>query len=132
MKIKIKIEAELDLENLFVTAIEGGSNYWCSFEEESIITIRAVMPKSEEPCFSVACMRAVVEKGVKVPVYDAEDDSLEPIGYLDYSLFEERLNSMTEDEHMRKHLLDMVNEEYDANTADVIFQYLILNEVVYG
>jgi hypothetical protein len=39
---------------------------------------------------------------------------------------------MAEDENMRKHLLDMVNEEYDANTADIIFQYLILNDVVYG
>lgn len=132
MKIKIKIETELNLEDLFVTAIEGGSNYWCSFEEDSIITIRSVIPKSEERCFSVACMRAVVEKGVKVPVYDAEDDSFEPIGYLDYSLFEERLGKMAEDENMRKHLLDMVNEEYDANTADIIFQYLILNDVVYG
>lgn len=132
MKIKIEIEAELNLEDLFVTAIEGGSNYWCSFEEDSILAIRAAIPKSVEPCFSVACMRAVCEKGVLVPVYDAEDDSMEPIGYLDYSLFNERLDNLSKDENMRRHLLDMVNEEYDANTADVIFQYLILNEVVYG
>lgn len=132
MKIKIKIEADLNLEDLFVTALEGGSNYWCSLEEDSILAIRSAVSKKEEPCFSVACMKAVVEKGVKVPVYDAEDDSFEPIGYLDYSVFEQRLNKMAEDELMRKHLLDMVNDEYDANTADIIFQCLILDDIVYG
>ena len=79
---KVTIEKDLDLESVFVTAIEGGSNYWCCFGDDSYELVRIAVPKTEDECFSTALYKAVVERGVVVPVYDAEDPD-EELGVLD-------------------------------------------------
>jgi hypothetical protein len=68
---------------------------------------------------------------VKVPVHDAEDPE-EELGVLDASLFQERLEALAKDEGLSYALDEQMNEGGDANTADVIFQYLLFGEVVYG
>lgn len=129
--MKFKIEKELNLEDVFVTAIEGGSNYWYWMGKEAVLAVRSAVPKSEDSCFSTALYKAVVEHGVKVPVHDAEDPE-EEIGVLDVSLFQERLEALANDEGLSYALDEQMNEGGDANTADVIFQYLLFGEVVYG
>jgi hypothetical protein len=130
--MKIKIEMEIDLENVFITAIEGGSNYWCLFDESSVMAVRNAVPRSVDACFSTACYTAVMEHKVRVPVYDVEDTGDEPIGWIDSSMFEERLTKMASDEGAKWALEAEVDESGDAATSDCVFQYLILGEVVYG
>jgi hypothetical protein len=129
--MKIKIEKELNLEDVFVTAIEGGSNYWYWMSKESVLAVRSVVPKSEDACFSTALYKAVVDHGVKVPVYDAEEPD-EELGVLDVSLFQERLEALSESESYSWALDEQMNEGGDANTSDVIFQWLLFGEVIYG
>jgi hypothetical protein len=128
---KIRIEREVNLENVFVTAIEGGSNYWCCFRNDSYDMVREVMPKELEPCFSVALYRAVVDFGVKVPVYDAEcDDDL--LGVLDSSVFQKRLDELALDDGYRWALQNECDENGDAESSDLVFQYLLMGDVVYS
>lgn len=129
--MKFKIEKELNLEYVFITAIEGGSNYWYWMSKEAVVAVRSAVPKSEEPCFSIALYKAVVEHGVKVPVHDVENPD-EEIGVLDVSMFQERLEALANDEGLSYALDEQMDGEGDANTADVIFQYLLFGEVVYG
>lgn len=95
------------------------------------MAVRSAVPKSEDECFSTALYKAVVEHGVKVPVHDAEDPD-EEIGVLDASLFQERLSKLYEDESYSWAVDEQMNEGGDANTADVIFQYILFGEVIYG
>lgn len=128
---KVTIERDLDLESVFVTAIEGGSNYWCCFGDDSYDLVRSAVPKTEDECFSTALYKAVVERGVVVPVYDAEDPD-EELGVLDVSLFQQRLGELSKDEGCKWALENECDENGDSSSSDVVFQYLIMGEVVYG
>lgn len=128
----MKIEFEIDdsvLEDVFVTAIEGGSNYWYFLSDEAVRLIRKSVPKEEESHISVATFKAVM-KGVEVPIHDAFDEE-EQVGLISLKTMAERLSKLaTSDE--RHHLLAHIEENGDADSADVVFQYLALGEVVYG
>jgi hypothetical protein len=128
---KIRIEREVNLENVFVTAVEGGSNYWCLFGSDSYAMVREVVPKAIEPCFSVALYRAVVDCGVKIPVYDAEDPE-EVLGVLDSSVFQKRLDELALDDGYRWALQNECDENGDAESSDLVFQYLLMGDVVYS
>ena len=128
----MKIEFEIDdsvLEDVFVTAIEGGSNYWYFLSDEAVRLIRKAVPREEESCLSIATFKAVM-KGVEVPIHDAFDEE-EQVGLISLKTMAERLSKLaTSDE--RHHLLAHIEENGDADSADVVFQYLALGEVVYG
>lgn len=131
MKIKINQEVTREiLENIFVTALEGGSNYWCLIKSKSIIKIREVVPKSEEECLSIALFKAVMDKGIEVPIYDAEEPE-EVIGFINLKDIQYRLQKMVTDGNER-HLLNEINENGDAESSDAVFQYIVLNEIVYS
>ena len=133
MTIKVKQEITITrkiLEDIFVTAIEGGSNYWSFFNDAACDKVRDAIPEHVDPCFSTAVLRAVLDKRVAIDVSDVETD--EVIGSLDVNLFKRRLQDLFNDESCRQALLNMINEEGDASDADIVFQYLIMGEVVYG
>lgn len=128
MKIQIEIDESV-LEDVFVTAIEGGSNYWYFLSDEAVRLIRKAVPREEESCLSIATFKAVM-KGVEVPIHDAFDEE-EQVGLISLETMAERLSRLaTSDE--RHHLLAHIEENGDADSADVVFQYLALGEVVYG
>ena len=118
------------LEDIFVTALEGGSNYWYYLPEESIIAIRKAVPKSEDPYISTAILKAILDHDVKVLVNDAEQED-ELIGIISKSTMQARLQLLS-DSDSRWALESHVREEGDASSADVVFQYLAMGEVVYG
>lgn len=118
------------LEDIFVTALEGGSNYWYYLPEESIIAIRKAVPKSEDPYLSTAILKAILDHDVKVLVNDAEQED-ELIGIISKSTMQARLQLLS-DSDSRWALESHVREEGDASSADVVFQYLAMGEVVYG
>jgi hypothetical protein len=118
------------LEDIFVTALEGGSNYWYYLPAESIIAIRKAIPKSEDPYLSTAILKAILDHDVKVLVNDAEQED-ELIGIISKSTMQARLQLLS-DSDSRWALESHVREEGDASSADVVFQYLAMGEVVYG
>jgi hypothetical protein len=131
MEIKIiqGVKREV-LEDIFVTALEGGSNYWYYLPEESIKAIRKAVPKSEDPYLSTAILKAILDHDVKIAINDAEDED-EVIGVITRGTMQARLQLLS-DSNERWALERHMREEGDAGSADVVFQYLTMGEVVYG
>jgi hypothetical protein len=113
-------------EDLIVTAIEGGSNYWYLFPEESMDLIENATFGSHEP-FSIRLWKAI-QTGISIPVYDIEDESR--IGEISIESITKGEKLMAEQQS--QHWQDAVNEMGDAITADVWFQFCSLGEIVYG
>jgi len=131
MEIKIiqGVKREV-LEDIFVTALEGGSNYWYFLPEESIKAIRKAVPKEEDPYLSTAILKAILDHDVKVPINDAEEED-EVIGVITRGTMQARLQLLADSSNkwaLEKHM----REEGDADSADIVFQYLTMGEVVYG
>jgi len=129
IKITIKIDRQV-IEDVFVTALEGGSNYWYYLSDESVFIIRAVVPKSEESSLSSAMAKAVLDHEISVPIYDVENED-EMIGEISLATIEDRLQKMCEDGY-HETLKEHINGGGDADTADIIMQYLTMGDVVYG
>jgi hypothetical protein len=131
MEIKIiqGVKREV-LEDIFVTALEGGSNYWYFLPEESIKAIRKAVPKEEDPYLSTAILKAILDHDVKIAINDAEDED-EVIGVITRGTMQARLQLLS-DSNERWALERHMREEGDAGSADVVFQYLTMGEVVYG
>ena len=131
MEIKIiqGVKREV-LEDVFVTALEGGSNYWYFLPDHSIEAIRKAVPKEEDPYLSTAILKAILDHDVKVAVNDAESED-EVIGVITRGTMQARLQMLADSEE-RWALERHMREEGDAGSADVVFQYLTMGEVVYG
>ena len=133
MKLEIKINQTIDrevLEDIFVTAIEGGSNYWYYLPHHSVKLIRSVVSKEEDPCLSTAILKAILDHDIKVPINDAENED-EVIGIITRDLIQPRLQLLS-DSQLKWALEAHINEEGDSESADIVFQYLTMGEAVYG
>lgn len=126
--INQKIERQV-LEDIFVTALEGGSNYWYYLSDEATKLIRDAVPKSEDPYLSTAILKAI-EKGVDVPINDAEHED-EVIGTVNLKTMQERLQKLSRSANSDA-LMAHIKDEGDADTADIVFQYLAFGEIVFG
>ena len=130
MTITINQEIKREvLEDIFVTALEGGSNYWYFLSSNATKLIRDAVPKSEDPYLSTAILKAI-EKGVEVPINDAEDEE-EVIGTISLKTMQERLQKLSRSGNSDA-LMAHIKEEGDADTADVVLQYLAFGEIVFG
>lgn len=131
MLIKINVAKEL-LTDLIVTALEGGSNYWYELYADDINTIK----KQHHPdvrgskATSELIAISILDKGFKLPVYDCEDVEAEPLGYLSAESIKDGLAIMAEKDP--QNLGSLFVEGWDANVADIFFQYVVLKEIVYG
>lgn len=131
MELSINQSIDRDtLENIFVTALEGGSNYWYYIPTESILAIRQAVPKSVDPYLSTAILKAILDHEVDVQVCDAEDED-EVVGLISKSTMQQRLQKMW-DSPNREILKAEIDGQGDADTSDVVFQYIAMGEVVYG
>jgi hypothetical protein len=130
MTITINQEIKREvLEDIFVTALEGGSNYWYYLSEDAIKLIRDAVPKSEDPYLSTAILKAI-EKGVEVPINDAEDEE-EVLGTISLKTMQERLQKLSRSGNSDA-LMAHIKEEGDVYSADIVFQYLSFGEIVFG
>jgi hypothetical protein len=127
--IKTQIPREV-LEDVFVTAIEGGSNYWYFLPEHSIKAIRQAIPREQDPCISTAILKAIIDHDVKVPINDADNED-DVVGVITKDLIQPRLQLLAESDS-RWALEAHLREEGDADSADVVFQYLTMGEVIFG
>lgn len=131
MNIELKRKISRDvLENVFVTAIEGGSSYWYFLSDEAVDIIRSVVPKREDECLSTAILKAV-ERGAIIPINDAENED-DVIGELDATKFATMLQKLYDDDTYSASLDLEIRGDGDAYSSDVVFQYLAMGEVVFG
>lgn len=132
MTIDLKLDVSREvLESIFITAIEGGSNYWYYIGEEAVKAINNVCPRASGMAFSERVFTAVYDYDVEVALHDIEDIDGEPIGVLSKNTFKERLERCANEGNMWA-LQQEIDEQGDAATSDVVFQYLALNDCVYG
>lgn len=129
MKIEIEISREV-LEDVFITALEGGSNYWYFLPQHSVDAIRRAVPKEEDPSLSTAILKAILDHDVKVPVNDADNED-DLIGIITKDLIQPRLQLLA-DSNLKWALEAHINEAGDADTADIVFQYLAMGEAIFG
>lgn len=131
MEITIKLEfTQQHLEDIIVTALEGGSNYWLMLKAKSSIIKDAKKETGYEmelwnPLSSELAKLMWTHPSYKLPVYDKEEDN-ELLGHLS-------LESLVQ--AMQKHpheALSIINESYDANDADTLVQTAVMGEVVFG
>ena len=96
------------INDLFDTAHEGGINYWCG------------------P--STCCTIEELRSGAAATYHDIEDrdNRFE----LTFEMVEAGLQLMSEKYHNQ--FMNIVDENFDAETADIFIQYCLFKEVVYG
>jgi len=133
MKKNIRLKVTLDmtyeaLESVFITALEGGSNYWYWLSDNSISRIREKVSVEEDYCISTSIMKAVL-RGAAVPIFDREDET----NRLALLTEEWMISGLEKCAKEKPNLIcDMLSENYDADTADQVFQYIVLHEIVFG
>lgn len=132
MEIKIeKVIPREILENVCVTAIEGGSNYWYFLSDDAISLIRKAVPKNEDAYLSTAILKAVLDHDVEVPINDAEDED-EVLGYISKKTLQERLQKLSEDDSSKWALDREIEGQGDGDSSDVVFQWMAMGECVFG
>jgi hypothetical protein len=129
MKLEIELSREV-LEDIFVTAIEGGSNYWYFLSKDAVKRIRQAVPRDVDAVLSTATFKAVYDHGVSVPINDVENEE-DIVGWISMETMQERLQSLL-NSNDRWALERHINEEGDADSADVVFQYMTMGEAIYG
>lgn len=117
------------IEDVFVTALEGGSNYWYFLPEKSVNAIRKAVPKSVEPYLSIAISKAIIDHGVEVGINDAENED-EELGVISLKTMNERIQKLAIES---KWAFDNEMEENgDASSSDVWLQYMAFGEIIFG
>lgn len=119
------------LEDIFVTALEGGSNYWYYINKENVQKVRDAVPKTVDPYFSTAILTAILDHDVSVDIHDKENPS-EKLGALNKDILKERLEDISKNSKYRWAYEAHDEEQGDADSADVVFQYLLLGDVWFG
>jgi hypothetical protein len=116
------------IENVFVTALEGGSNYWYFLNKDAIDAIRKAVPKDVDPYLSTAISKAILDHGVEVPVSDVEDEE-SVLGVISLKTINERLTALANDKSYKWAFDAEMKEEGDAESSDVWFQYMAMGQV---
>ncbi len=120
-------EVEIDpqmVADLMVTAIEGGSNYWVN----SIVLKEAKTPNRTEPWYANP---ALYEDAFHIKVYEMDEEG-QPTEehYIGQHGMRVGLEKMAN--KAPGHFTNIVSDQWDAETADVFLQYVVLGDIVYG
>lgn len=125
MKISL---THIESEDYFLNALCNGlhelGNYGIELdysEDEYKLSRASLGPNA--PCFEDVLMQ-MLRDGYKLDFTDTESEETKSI-----TMHDVHANVQTTDS---RHLLDMINEQDDAVTADVILQTVIYGEVVFG
>jgi len=131
-KLMIVVKKEVPrqvIEDVFVTALEGGSNYWYFLPEESVKAIRKAVPKSVDPYLSTAISKAIIDHGVEVPIHDAENEDDE-LGVISLKTMAERIQKLATE--CQWAFDQEMQENGDASSSDAWLQYLSFGEIIFG
>lgn len=111
--------------DMLVGALEGGSNYWYNI---GVTACRIIEPYRDKERYLHTAMLNAIKDGKSIPIHDIETN--EKIG--EFSKLSIEIGEQLMAEQQPKHFLDIINEEDDAITADVWFQFCVLKSIVYG
>lgn len=128
MKIQIEYTITEDMvENVIVSALEGGSNYWYFVDVEDF---EQDLPTKNGKALTERISEAVYKNpSFKMPVYDVEDEE-DVLGYLSQKNLRRGLELCAKDyPEVFKRLTD---DEIDAEDADIIFQLTVMGEITFG
>ena len=129
MEIYIEVKATVRIPNqkiqdLIITAIEGGCHYWASFK----------FPDNWKENYG--SYEQIPFKGGDITVSDIETDEL--LGYLNGASIKVGLQLMADRKDMKgksvpaRHFKNLATDNEDAETADVFMQLAVMGEIVYG
>jgi len=130
-EMEIQIEYEVTegmIENVIVSALEGGSNYWyfidvADFEDD-------LPPMRTYPALTERISEAVFKNpAFKMPVYDVEDED-DILGYLSQKNLRRGLELCAKD--YPEVFQRFTQDEIDAGDADIIFQLTVMGELTFG
>jgi hypothetical protein len=128
MKLKLELELTYEtFENIIVTALEGGSNYWYMLGDTKGIPKRDDMP-NEAPSQRIA-YGLWHNKDSELPIWDLEEED-ELLGTLTYDSVREGMQIACD--NYLEEINMMIGGDYDAWTADTLFQVLVMGEVTFG
>lgn len=151
LNVKLKVTKE-QIDNTLITALEGGSNYWYAINDDDLRECEKWLEKNGKRNESIhyAFLDALYQNPeLSIPIYDCEEiDSLDlsdynndvnkmyektnPLGHLSWNKIKMGLNVLFEYDK------SVFNQEFgdsysgDSTSADIVFQYIIMGEVVYG
>lgn len=151
MTIETKITITNDaIESMLVTAIEGGIDYWATFHDKELKDAKVWLKNQIEKglltrneSVHYIWMDAMFQ-GYPHPisVYDVEEvysieedeewSDLEPIGYLSMETIKKGLEKASVEDPNRFRQFFPKYENGDAEDADVLFQMICLDDIVYG
>jgi len=111
-------------QELLITALEGGSNYWYLLEEEACKIMSKYKKSSGSENFWMA-----IKDGKSIQIHDVEEeDSL--LGTISYESMEQAEELLISEQP--GHLADIISGGWDATTADVWFQYAVMGKLIFG
>lgn len=130
MQLQVKLNLEYEtFENIIVTALEGGSNYWYMLGDIKGCPLPDEMP-DKAPSERIA-YGLWHNKDARVDILDLEDEE-ELLGTLTYDSVRERMQLASTDKQLLSEINAMISGDFDAWTADTLFQVLVMGEVVFG
>lgn len=112
------------VDNLITTAFEGGSNYWYMVSKSSVKKPKGFV-RNENIHYEFLDK---VYQGSSCKVYDVEND--EYLGEINNRAISRGIRLMFE--KYPQLMADAIAEEYDADSADLFLQMVVMGEVVYG
>jgi len=128
--VNFNIEPSI-IENIFVTAFEGGSNYWYNISIDDLKKIKEIYKDEEiRTPSSIAIFRAIMEKGCEISILDLETDEI--LGVLSKTSVINGLQKLINDESYQYSLFYEINGDGDATTSDVCMQFFVMGEVIFG
>ena len=105
------------------------ANIEADTEEEAIKKVRSVIPDRSIP-FSQALFSAVYDFNTDVNINDIEEPE-DVVGTISMKTMQDRIQlCCTEDNSWA--ILNEINENGDAVSSDIIFQYIVMGEVTFG
>ena len=121
--LEFKHGAEQIIEDTLVSALEGGSNYWAV-----VIDMKNKKPQREKPYLPTYITTPLSKDGVLILRDNEEDEG--KVLELTREKIMQGIKVMAE--KYPKHFGDMIAENGDAITGDVLLQCALFREVKYG
>ena len=121
----VKITKEFtdeDMEDIVVTALEGGIGYWACLDN----TTPEFKDEPKDTPTAVWCWH-LLKQGKGIRFIDAEDTEEGETWWMTLEMLLDGIGSAIVHGHWNG---DM--DSLDATSADAIFQYAIFNDIIYG
>ncbi len=135
MEITIKKEISFEMiENIIVTAIEGGSNYWYFLDLDKATNMPSREQNEEIVPLSIRIAQGVFnDPEFRLPVFDIESQDEEEMEELGVLSRESMANGIKLAMSQYPQIwTNIESEDFDAGDADVLFQLAVMGDVVFG